>query len=50
MVATIGLSQVLFLFTVLPFVRPKKLSSPFPVPISLTFTHRDVHLHRPARS
>jgi ABC-type branched-subunit amino acid transport system permease subunit len=38
MVATIGLSQVLFLFTALPFVRPKKLSNPFPVPISLTFS------------
>jgi ABC-type branched-subunit amino acid transport system permease subunit len=38
MVATIGLSQVLYLFTVLPFVRPKKLSLPFPVPIHLTFT------------
>ena len=38
MVATIGLSQVLFLFTALPFVRPKKLAQPFPVPISLTFT------------
>ena len=38
MVATIGLSQVLFLFTALPFVRPKNLSRPFPVPISWTFT------------
>jgi ABC-type branched-subunit amino acid transport system permease subunit len=38
MVATIGLSQVLYLFTVLPFVRPKKLSLPFPVPIDLSFT------------
>jgi branched-chain amino acid transport system permease protein len=38
MVATIGLSQVLYLFTVLPFVRPKKLSLPFPVPIHLSFT------------
>ena len=38
MVATIGLSQVLFLFTALPFVRPKKLSQPFPVPIHLTFS------------
>ena len=30
MVATIGLSQVLYLFTVLPFVRPKKLSAALP--------------------
>jgi len=37
MVATIGLSQVLFLFTVLPFIRPKKLYRPFPVPFDLTF-------------
>ncbi len=38
MVATIGLSQVLFLFTALPFVRPKNLSRPFPVPIHLSFS------------
>ena len=38
MVATIGLSQVLFLFTVLPFIRPQQLYRPFPVPIHLTFT------------
>ena len=37
MVATIGLSQVLFLFTVFPFIRPKKLYRPFPVPIDWTF-------------
>ncbi len=37
MVATVGLSQVLYLFTVLPFVRPKKLFRAFPVPIHLTF-------------
>jgi ABC-type branched-subunit amino acid transport system permease subunit len=37
MVATIGLSQVLFLFTVLPFIRPKKLYRAFPVPIHLSF-------------
>ncbi|MGH9018484.1 MAG: ABC transporter permease, partial [Acidimicrobiales bacterium] len=37
MVATIGLSQVLFLFTVFPFIRPKKLYEAFPVPISWTF-------------
>ena len=38
MVATIGLSQVLFLLTALPFVRPKKLSHPFPVPIDWSFS------------
>lgn len=38
MVATIGLSQVLFVFTALPFILPKNLSKPFPVPIHLTFT------------
>jgi ABC-type branched-subunit amino acid transport system permease subunit len=37
MVATIGLSQVLFLFTVFPFIRPKKLFQAFPVPIDWTF-------------
>jgi ABC-type branched-subunit amino acid transport system permease subunit len=37
MVATIGLSQVLYLFTVLPFIRPKQLYRPFPVPIDWTF-------------
>jgi ABC-type branched-subunit amino acid transport system permease subunit len=37
MVATIGLSQVLFLFTVFPFIRPKQLYRPFPVPINWTF-------------
>lgn len=37
MVATIGLSQVLFLFTVLPFIRPRKLFEAFPVPIHTTF-------------
>jgi ABC-type branched-subunit amino acid transport system permease subunit len=37
MVATIGLSQVLFLFTALPFMRPKKLFRPFPVPFHLSF-------------
>lgn len=44
MVATIGLSQVLFLFTVLPFVRPKQLFRPFPVPISWTLTISGVRL------
>lgn len=37
MVATIGLSQVLYLFTVLPFIRPKQLYRPFPVPIHWSF-------------
>ena len=38
MVATIGLSQVLFLLTLLPFIRPKKLFRAFPVPINWTFS------------
>jgi len=38
MVATIGLSQVLFVFSALPFILPKHLSRPFPVPIHLSFT------------
>lgn len=38
MVATIGLSQVLFVLASLPFIRPHNLSAPFPVPIHLTFT------------
>jgi ABC-type branched-subunit amino acid transport system permease subunit len=38
MVATIGLSQVLFLLTALPFVRPHKLSHPFPVPVDWSFS------------
>ena len=38
MVATIGLSQLLFVFTALPFILPKHLSRPFPVPIHLSFT------------
>ncbi|HEV3281873.1 MAG TPA: ABC transporter permease [Acidimicrobiales bacterium] len=37
MVATIGLSQVLFVFTALPFIRPKSLFRPFPVPIDVSF-------------
>ncbi|MGA8724048.1 MAG: ABC transporter permease [Acidimicrobiales bacterium] len=37
MVATIGLSQVLFVLTALPFIRPKNLFKPFPVPVHLTF-------------
>ena len=38
MVATIGLSQVLFLFTVLPFIRPKQVFRTFPVPIHWSFS------------
>jgi ABC-type branched-subunit amino acid transport system permease subunit len=37
MVATIGLSQVLFVFTALPFIRPKNLYRAFPVPVDLSF-------------
>jgi ABC-type branched-subunit amino acid transport system permease subunit len=37
MVATIGLSQVLFVFTALPFIRPKSLFRPFPVPVDVSF-------------
>ena len=37
MVATIGLSQVLFVFTALPFIRPHDLYKPFPVPFDVTF-------------
>jgi ABC-type branched-subunit amino acid transport system permease subunit len=37
MVATIGLSQVLYLFTLLPFIRPKKLFRAFPVPVDWSF-------------
>jgi len=37
MVATIGLSQVLFVFTALPFIRPKNLYKPFPVPVDISF-------------
>lgn len=37
MVATIGLSQVLFVFTALPFIRPQNLYKPFPVPFDVSF-------------
>jgi ABC-type branched-subunit amino acid transport system permease subunit len=37
MVATIGLSQVLFVFTALPFIRPKNLFRAFPVPFDVSF-------------
>ena len=36
MVATIGLAQVMFLLTVLPFVKPKNFFVPYPLPFSLT--------------
>jgi ABC-type branched-subunit amino acid transport system permease subunit len=38
MVATIGLSQVLFVFTALPFIRPKNLFRAFPVPFDISFS------------
>ena len=46
MVATIGLSQVLFLFTLFPFIRPKKLFRAFPVPVDWSF-HIGTFLFRP---
>ncbi|HXX89273.1 MAG TPA: ABC transporter permease [Acidimicrobiales bacterium] len=36
MVATIGLAEVLFLFSALPFVRPRQLFRPFPLPEHVT--------------
>jgi ABC-type branched-subunit amino acid transport system permease subunit len=38
MVATIGLSQVLLALTALPFIRPKNLYKPVPVPFNISFT------------
>jgi ABC-type branched-subunit amino acid transport system permease subunit len=38
MVATIGLSQVLFLLTVLPLVAPKDFFVPYPLPFNWTLT------------
>jgi ABC-type branched-subunit amino acid transport system permease subunit len=38
MVATIGLSQVLLVLALFPFIRPKHLAAVFPVPINLSFT------------
>jgi ABC-type branched-subunit amino acid transport system permease subunit len=38
MVATIGLSQLLLALTALPFIRPKNLYEPVPVPFDLSFT------------
>ena len=46
MVATIGLSQVLFVFTALPFIRPKNLFKPFPVPFDVSF-HIGTYLFTP---
>jgi ABC-type branched-subunit amino acid transport system permease subunit len=43
MVATIGLAQVLFLFTALPFIRPQKLALAFPVPFQLSLTMGGYH-------
>src|SRR3954471_13284123 len=38
MVATIGLAQVLFLFSLLPFVRPKQAFVEYPLPFHLSFS------------
>ena len=38
MVATIGLSQVLLALTALPFIRPKNLYRPVPVPFDISFS------------
>jgi ABC-type branched-subunit amino acid transport system permease subunit len=38
MVATIGLAQVLYLVTVLPFVKPKNFFVPYPLPFSWHWT------------
>jgi ABC-type branched-subunit amino acid transport system permease subunit len=38
MVATIGLSQLLLALTALPFIRPKHLYQPVPVPFDISFT------------
>ncbi len=48
MVATIGLSQVLFVLTALPFLRPQNLFKPFPVPVHLTF-HVGTYLFTPGQ-
>jgi branched-subunit amino acid ABC-type transport system permease component len=49
MVATIGLSQVLFVFTALPFIRPKSLFRAFPVPVDLSF-HVGTYLFTPGET
>jgi ABC-type branched-subunit amino acid transport system permease subunit len=36
MVATIGLAEVLFLFSALAFIRPRQLFRPFPLPVHVT--------------
>ena len=38
MVATIGLAEVLFLFSALPFIRPRQLFRPFPLPVHVTMS------------
>jgi ABC-type branched-subunit amino acid transport system permease subunit len=48
MVATIGLSQVLFVFTALPFIRPNNLYKPFPVPVDISF-HIGTYLFTPGQ-
>lgn len=37
MVATIGLAQVLYLLTLLPFIKPKNFFVPYPLPFRLTW-------------
>lgn len=37
MVATIGLSQLLLALAALPFIRPRNLAAPFPVPVHVSF-------------
>ena len=48
MVATIGLSQVLLALTALPFIRPKNLYKPVPVPFDISFSLGSV-IFTPAR-
>ncbi len=36
MVATIGLAEILFLFSALPFIRPRQLFRAFPLPVHVT--------------
>src|SRR5256885_5964028 len=45
MVATIGISQFLFLMTLLPQIRPEKTFIPFPVPFKDTFELDHYLLH-----
>jgi ABC-type branched-subunit amino acid transport system permease subunit len=45
MVATIGLSQFLFLLTLVPFIRPKVTFVPFPVPFTASFVLDHYRFH-----